>query len=382
MSMSTRIGRLVKHTTRDEEYYTYIPALLQPSPPLDMSKIQPSFDRAQQALAELKVATAIIPNVSLFMYMYVRKEALLSSQIEGTQSSFSDLMLFENNQQPSVTIDDVEEVSNYVSAVKHGLRRMREGMPLSLRLIKEMHGILLQGTRGAQKMPGAFRTSQNWIGGSRPGTALFVPPSPEDLMDCLGAFENFLHDKKTGLAPLLRIGLAHVQFETIHPFLDGNGRIGRVLISLLLCHYGLLDEPVLYLSLYLKQNRLLYYDLLQRVREHGDWERWLEFFLDGVSATATQAILTAQKINVLFAADALTIESMGRIRFSVREVWEAFKKLPQLSVPILSTTFHMHPATARDALVALESAAIIREITGKKRDRVYVYTQYLDLLEG
>jgi len=381
MDKNGRLGRLVKQSIGAEQYATYVPAPLPPSPAIDIARIQKSLDRAVLALAELKVATAVIPNVSLFIYMYVRKEALLSSQIEGTQSSLSDLMLFENAQKPEVALDDVEEVSNYVCAIQHGLKRMREGMPLSLRLIKEIHGILLQGTRGRHKLPGEFRRSQNWIGGTRPGNALFVPPAPEDLMACLGALEQFLHDGPAGLPVLVAIGLTHVQFETIHPFLDGNGRLGRLLITLLLCHHGLLNEPVLYLSLYLKQHRTLYYDMLQRVRLQGDWEAWIEFFLDGIYITASRAVVTARKVNELFAQHVMVIEELGRVRFSALRIFEILKKLPQVSVPALVQAFDFHPATARQSLEALAAAGILKEITGKKRDRVYVYQEYLALLE-
>jgi len=381
--MKTKIknGTYRSHTIGGETYQSYIPAPLPPQTPMDMTRLEASVQRAQQAVAELKTVTKIVPNVSLFIYMYVRKEALLSSQIEGTQSSFADLVLFESEQQPSVTIDDVEEVSNYVKAIHHGLQRMRTDMPLSLRLLKEMHAILLQGSRGTHKLPGHFRTSQNWIGGSRPGNALFVPPAPEDLMPCLSNFEKFLHDTTSGLPLLIKIGLIHVQFETIHPFLDGNGRLGRLLITLLLCHHELLTEPILYLSLYLKQNRLLYYEMLDRVRVNNDWESWLQFFLEGIYSTATKAQLTIHKINALFAADLITVQSLGRKKDSAQEVFVILQKLPQLSVPVLVKNYGFHPTTARSALIALTTAGVTTEITGKKRDRQYVYKNYMALLE-
>jgi Fic family protein len=228
--------------------------------------------------------------------MYVRKEALLSSQIEGTQSSLSDLLLFENEEIPYVPLDDVAEVSNYVAAMEHGLKRLREGFPLSLRLIREMHAILLHSGRGASKQPGEFRRSQNWIGGTRPGNALFVPPPPDQLNECLDAFEKFLHMDDPQLPPLIKAGLAHVQFETIHPFLDGNGRLGRLLITLMLCEASALREPILYLSLYFKARRSDYYRLLQEVRENGAWEAWMEYFLTGVRETASQAVDTAARL--------------------------------------------------------------------------------------
>ncbi|PKM00905.1 MAG: cell filamentation protein Fic, partial [Gammaproteobacteria bacterium HGW-Gammaproteobacteria-7] len=268
-------------------------------------------ERADQALGRLDGITLLLPDPEIFLYQYVRKEALLSSQIEGTQSSLSDLLLFELDEAPGVPLDDVEEVSNYVAALNHGLRRMREdGFPLSLRLLREMHEKLLHGGRGAHKTPGEFRRSQNWIGGRSPATASFVPPPPEHLTQCLGEFETFLHE---GDVPtVIRTALAHVQFETIHPFLDGNGRLGRLLIALMLCSDGVLREPSLYLSLYFKTHRARYYALLDAVRTQGDWEGWLAFFLDGVAETAQQAVDTAQRLLQLLAVDRARIAGLGR----------------------------------------------------------------------
>src|SRR6266481_5476269 len=275
---SSRLGPYVSTTTAGETVRAFVPPPLPPDPPVDLSGLHQHLDRANQAVGRLDGLTTLLPDTRLFLYLYVRKEALLSSQIEGTKSSFSDLLLFENEAVPGVPIDDVEEVSNYVAAMQHGLRRIKGGFPLSLRLIREIHGILLRGGRGANKTPGEFRRSQNWIGGSRPGNAAFVPPPPERLMECLDHFEHFLHDEKHKLPVLVEAGLIHVQFETIHPFLDGNGRLGRLLITLLLCAKGVLREPLLYLSLYFKTHRQRYYDLLQRVRTEGVWEEWIEFF--------------------------------------------------------------------------------------------------------
>jgi Fic family protein len=227
-----------------------------------------------------------LPNTQLFIYLYVRKEAVLSSQIEGTQSSFTDLLLYENDEAPGVPLEDVEEVSSYVAAVNHGLKRLREGFPLSLRLIREIHEVLLSTGRGSDKTPGEFRRSQNWVGGSRPGNVLFVPPPPERVMECMSALEKFLHDDPVRMPALIKVALTHVQFESIHPFLDGNGRLGRLLITFLLCVEGALSQPILYLSLYFKSHRQDYYDLLQKVREEGDWESWGRFFLNSVLETA------------------------------------------------------------------------------------------------
>jgi Fic family protein len=307
-----RLGTYVSTTTAGETVRAFLPPPLPPEPAVDLTGLFQQLDRANQALGRLDGLTTLLPDTRLFLYLYVRKEALLSSQIEGTKSSFSDLLLFENEAAPGVPIDDVEEVSNYVAAMQHGLRRIRGGFPLSLRLIREIHEILLRGGRGANKTPGEFRRSQNWIGGSRLGNAAFVPPPPEEMMECLNQFEHFLHDEKHKLPVLVEAGLIHVQFETIHPFLDGNGRLGRLLITLLLCAKGALREPLLYLSLYFKTHRQHYYDLLQRVRTEGVWEEWLTFFLEGTEATARQAASAAVQILHLFEADRKKIQALGR----------------------------------------------------------------------
>src|SRR5277367_5609494 len=286
---NSRLGTYISTTTAGETVRAFVPAPLPPNPRVDLSGLYQQLDRANQALGRLDGLTTLLPNTQLFLYLYVRKEALLSSQIEGTKSSFSDLLLFENAAEPSVPIDDVEEVSNYVAAMQHGLRRIAGGFPLSLRLIREIHAILLRGGRGANRTSGEFRRSQNWVGGTRPGNSAFVPPPPERLMECLDNLERFLHDEEHKLPILVEAGLVHVQFETMHPFLDGNGRLGRLLITLLLCSKGALREPLLYLSLYFKTNRDRYYDLLQRVRTDGAWEEWLAFFLEGTEITARSA---------------------------------------------------------------------------------------------
>lgn len=377
--MNKRIGIYVTQKVSGESYKAYVPAKLPPKPSIELAMLYPYLEKATLALAELNSVHKNIPNTALFIYMYVRKEALLSSQMEGTQSSFSDLMLFEHNQKPEVSIEDVEEVSNYVKAINYGLDRLKDDFPLSLRLLKEIHGILLSGGRGASQTPGEFRRSQNWIGGTRPGNAFFVPPPVDHLSDCLSDFERFLHDES--LPVLIKAGLAHIQFETIHPFLDGNGRLGRLLITLLLCANGMLDEPVLYLSLYLKQNRHTYYELLQEVREYGTWETWLEFFLIGVYKSSKQAIQTAQSINDLFAKDIEKISHLGRARFSCEQTLEYMKRLPQVTVPLLAKELKMTQPTARSALNHLQSIGVLEEVSGKKRDKVYVYRKYLNILE-
>ncbi len=377
--MNKRIGTYIVQKITEESFKAYLPPKLPPEPPLDLTKLYPYLEKATIALAELNSIHKSIPNTSLFIYMYVRKEALLSSQIEGTQSSFSDLMLFEHHQKPEVSLEDVEEVSNYVKAITYGLERLKDNFPLSLRLLREIHGVLLSGGRGSGKLPGEFRRSQNWIGGTRPGNALFVPPPVTHLNECLSDFENFLYDN--ALPVLIRAGLLHVQFETIHPFLDGNGRLGRLLIPLLLCNGGMLDEPILYLSLYLKQNRQVYYDLLQEVRLHGTWETWLEFFLEGVFRSAKQAIKTANLINNLFENDLIKIASLGRVRFSCEQTLEYLKMLPQVTAPLLASELEMSAPTARSALNHMMALGILEEMSGKKRDKIYVYRNYLNILE-
>lgn len=377
--MTQRIGTYITQKIGEESYKAYLPPKLPPQPLLDLTKLYAYLEKATLALGQLNSLHKSIPNKALFIYMYVRKEALLSSQIEGTQSSFSDLMLFEHHQKAEVSLEDVEEVSNYVKAITYGLKKLKEDFPLSLRLLREIHAILLSGGRGSRKQPGEFRRSQNWIGGTRPGNALFVPPPVDHLNQCLSDFENFLHDD--GLPLLIKAGLIHVQFETIHPFLDGNGRLGRLLIPLLLCLGGMLDEPILYLSLYLKQNRHVYYDLLQEVRLQGTWETWLEFFLEGIYRTAKQATDAANLINNLFLQDEAKIETLGRARFSCLRILDYMKRLPQVSVPLLATELSLTAPTARSALNHMVKLGVLEECSGKKRDKVYIYRHYLNILE-
>lgn len=377
--MNSRIGTLIPQRLSTESFSAYVPKPLPPDPPLDLVHLYPHLEKATLALAELNSITQSIPNTSLFIYMYVRKEALLSSQIEGTQSSFSDLMLFENDQKPHVSIDDVTEVSNYIKAITYGLKRLREGFPLSLRLLREIHAILLSGSRGKHMMPGEFRRSQNWVGGTRPGNALFVPPPVDHLAQCLSDFETFLHDQS--LPTLIKAGLLHVQFETIHPFLDGNGRLGRLLVTLILCNEKMIAEPILYLSLHLKQQRKTYYDLLQEVRERGTWETWLEFFLVGIYKAAKQAVTTTLAINNLFSTDLEKIQNLGRLRFSAQQIFDYLKLLPEVSVPLVADKLSLSAPTVRTVLNQLVNLGIVEEISEKKRDKIYLYRRYLTLLE-
>jgi Fic family protein len=377
---SSRLGSYISTTTASETVKAFLPPPLPPAPPVDLSELYQHLDRASQALGRLDGLTTFLPDTRLFLYLYVRKEALLSSQIEGTKSSFSDLLLFENEAVPGVPIDDVEEVSNYVAAVQHGLRRIKGGFPLSLRLIREIHAILLRGGRGANKTPGEFRRSQNWIGGSRPGNAAFVPAPPERMMECLDRFEHFLHDEKHNLPVLVEAGLIHVQFETIHPFLDGNGRLGRLLITLLLCAKGILREPLLYLSLYFKAHRQRYYDLLRRVRTEGVWEEWIEFFLKGTETTAHQAADTAVQILHLFEADRKKIQSLGRKTASALRVHEYMQGHPLIKIGPTAKALKLSVPTVTGALESLATLKIAKEATGKRRDRLFAYTRYLRIL--
>ena len=279
---SKRIGKKVKCTgAGDKPYWAYVPLNMPPGD-LRLELFQENLEKASQAIGRLDGIATVLPDTQLFLYMYVRKEAVLSSQIEGTQSSLSDLLLFESDESPGVPLNDVQEVSNYVSAMNHGLMRLRKGLPISLRLIKELHDVLISGTRGGTKSPGNFRKSQNWIGGSKPENAIFIPPPPNEVIDCMNELEKYIHNREDQLPLLVRTALIHHQFETIHPFLDGNGRVGRLLITLLLCSEEVLTEPILYLSLYFKRHRKEYYAQLQYVREKGTWENWINFFLEGV----------------------------------------------------------------------------------------------------
>jgi Fic family protein len=329
MATNTRAGTYRRCSVTSESYQAFLPHPLPPMPPLILDEgHRLLIEKATLALGRLDGITTLFPQVPLFLYSYVRKEAVLSSQIEGTQSSLSDLLLFESDEAPGVPLDDVQEVSNYVAAMNFGLKHLHDGFPLSLRLIKEMHAILLSHGRGSHKAPGEFRRSQNWIGGSRSGNARFVPPPPDALMDCMGALEKFLHNDPVPTTPLIKAALAHVQFETIHPFLDGNGRLGRLLITLLFCVEGVLTQPALYLSLYFKMHRQEYYDLLQKVREEGAWEEWLRFFLTGVWETAEEAVQTVKTLLKLFEADRVKIATLGRPAGSAYRVHQYLQEWP------------------------------------------------------
>jgi cell filamentation protein, protein adenylyltransferase len=377
---SSRLGKLVTISTAGEVAKAFIPPALPPLPMVRMDELYGPLERANRALGRLDGIASILPDTPLFLYMYIRKEALLSSQIEGTQSSLSDLLLFENEEAPGVPINDVVEVSNYVAAMNHGLERIRGGFPISLRLMREIHEILLAKGRGATKQPGEFRHSQNWIGGTRPGNALYVPPPPEAVLDLMSDLEAFIHADTPAVPTLVKAGLVHVQFETIHPFLDGNGRLGRLLITLLLCDKGILKEPILYLSLYFKTHRRYYYDLLQRVREDGDWEAWIEFFLDGITETSLQAADAARQILSLFEEDRAKIESLGRPAASALRVYQLLQQKPIIAIPDAARETGMSAPTVAKSIQHLRDLGLLREITGKQRGRMFVYSDYLSIL--
>lgn len=373
----------IYHTTSTagEEVRAFVPHPLPPAPPLEITgPRQMLLERATLAVGRLDSISTLLPDPHLFLYSYVRREAVLSSQIEGTQSSLSDLLLFELEEAPGSPMDDVVEVSNYVAALNHGMDRLRGGFPLSNRLLREMHAMLMSKGRGSDKEPGEFRRSQNWIGGTRPGNARFVPSPPQEVEPCMAALEKFLHDEAAAMPVLLRAALAHVQFETIHPFLDGNGRLGRLLIALLLHHGGLLSEPLLYLSLYLKQNRESYYDLLNRVRADGEWEAWVDFFLEGVEQTARSAVDTARRLVQLFDEDTRRIQQSGRQAANTLRVLDALRQRPVLTITLASEQHGMSFPTASKAMDRLVGAGIAREFTGQRRNRAFVYDAYLNIL--
>ena len=377
--MDRRTGQFVETIAGGEAVRAFVPAPLPPVPPIDAGPLLRLLNDAQRALGRLDGVTLLLPSQELFLYMYVRKEAVLSSQIEGTQSTLTDLLLFEENAKAGAPVDDVREVSNYVDAMTYGLARLEE-LPLSLRLIREMHERLLDSGRGATKDPGSFRRSQNWIGGTRPGNALYVPPPADRLGGCLRDLETFIHEGTSNLPPLIKAGLIHVQFESVHPFLDGNGRIGRLLVTLYLCVFDGMEHPLLYLSLYLKENRAAYYRLLQEVREHGAWEAWLEFFLIGVAETANRAFDAARRIAALFEADRARIAEGGAAAHSALRVHELMQRNPYAAAPRLARETGLTTPTINAALRELERLGIVEEVTGKARGRVYAYAAYMQIL--
>lgn len=375
-------GHYLEIATGDDAYKAFVPAPLPPRPAISWTPaLRARFDAALLAVGRLDAITDLLPNAGLLLYGFVRKEAVLSSMIEGTQSSIADLMLFELDEQPGVPMEDAREVSRYVAALEHGLQRLRGGFPLSLRLMREVHALLMEDRgRGARLTPGEFRRSQVWIGGTRPGNAVFVPPPANELDACLKHFERFLHDEPEATPPLVKAALAHVQFETIHPFLDGNGRLGRLLIALQLAAEGLMREPLLYLSLHFKQQRQTYYELLNAVRLSGDWETWLEFFADAVVASATQAATSAKRLLELASEDGRRIEGLGRAAASALAIHRVLQSKPMGTAASLAAATGLTQATVNKSLVHLERIGVVVKLSSKRRGRVFSYLRYVEIL--
>lgn len=376
-----RAGRWVRQQAGPDGYAAFIPAPLPPNPPLEFTaELQSLSEAAGRALGRLEgVSRSLDPD--RLLYVYVRKEAVLSSAIEGTQSTLSDLLRFEVDGIPGTPLDEVREVSRYVAALQYGMNRIRTGkLPMSLRLIRDMHGVLMKSGRGGTRAPGEFRRTQNWVGGTRPGNALYVPPPPHDMLSSLDNLERFLHDAYGPTSPIIKAGLAHAQFETIHPFLDGNGRIGRLLISLLLVVNGVLSQPFLYLSLYLREHRAEYYEALQRVRTNGDWEGWLRFYLIGVESVATQATNTVSSLVALFERDRARIGTLGRATRTALRVYDVLQRRVVVSIPVAAKQARITWPTAKAALERLMELEIVKESTGRRRDRLYTYSRQLAIL--
>lgn len=374
-------GQYVTISTVGETVQAFVPTPLPPQPDIDWTpELRQQFEKAYLALGRLDSISSLLPDTDIFLYMYVRKEAVLSSMIEGTQSSLSDLLLYELAQKPGVPVDDVEEVSNYVAALEHGLLRLSEGFPLSVRLLKELHSILLSGGRGSTKQPGELRNSQNWIGGTRPGNAVFVPPPVEQLADALSALEKFIHDQAQVTPTVLKAALVHVQFETIHPFLDGNGRLGRLLITLILVAEKVLQQPLLYLSLYFKTHRQEYYERLNQVRMSGDWEAWLVFFAEATEQTANNAVESAKQLIARSEQDAELIHGQGRYAGTLGQIHRVFLRRPVATAAWIKKNTGLAPATIQSGLQKLEKLNMLQELTGKQRDRVYAYGEYIAIL--
>ena len=385
--MPNRItGRYERTSVGGEQVAAFVPFALPPAaPPVDIDAGRAARLRAaEQSLVRLELAGEMVPSLDWFIYAFVRKEAVLSSQIEGTQATLVDLLNFESQEgtaSPAAPSADVEEVCNYLDALAYARAQLADphGLPLSMRLLSGTHERLMRGIRGADKLPGEVRRSQNWIGGSRPGNATFVPPPPYLLGDVLTDFERYLHDDEA-LPPLVRAGLLHVQFETIHPDLDGNGRIGRLLVTLLLEHWQLLTKPLLYLSLFFKRHREEYYRRLNAVRVEGDWEGWLDFFLDGVATIADEAVASARELFALVAADRARLLSQESTSVAGLRLFELLPRHPVVTVATVMRLVGTTRPTAGRAIESLAEAGILVETTGKRRDRSFVYRDYLDRL--
>lgn len=373
-------GKYVVISAAGEQAEAFVPNPLPPKPPIEWGdQLRLQFGKAHSAIGRLDAVTEFLPT-KMLLYSYVRKEAVLSSMIEGTQSSLSDLLVHEVAPLDGAPLSDVTEVSNYVAAIELGLKRLDEGLPLSTRLIKELHNVLLSGSRGSTKLPGEVRNSQNWIGGTKPSNAVFVPPPPHLLMDGLSDLEKFIHDDSQEYSTLIKAALVHLQFETLHPFLDGNGRVGRLLIILLFMSEGILKEPLLYISLFLKTHRQRYYELLNSVRLEGDWESWLIFFAEAVEVSANSAVDTAKKLVEQTEQDLEIIDKQGRSKQNLQKVYDHFQQKLVSSSSVIKQQLKLAPATIQSALKKLCDLGILKEVTNKKRDRVYVYHACIQIL--
>ena len=374
-------GKYIEVATAGERFRAFVPAPLPPNPPIEWSSaLRRRFDAALLALGRLDALTAHLPNAALVLYSFVRKEAVLSSQIEGTQSSLADLLLYEIDEQPGVPVADAHAVSRCVAALEHGLKKLRGELPLSMRLLSDVHKVLLAHPGGRGKTPGEVRRTQVWIGGTRPGNAAFVPPPADAVPECLASLERFLNDEPEPVPPLTKAALAHVQFETIHPFLDGNGRLGRLLIVLQLVADGVLREPMLYPSLFFKAHRALYYELLNEVRLRGDWERWLDFFAEGIEASASQGLTTATALLALVNTDRDRIAGLGRAAASALAVHQALQRQPIATSAALVKATGLTPATVNKSLAHLERIGVVGELTHRQRGRVFSYRKYVEQL--
>ncbi len=382
-SGSSRSGEFVPQQSGSEGCAAFIPRPLPPLPPLKVGPaLHTRLDLANQTLGRLDGITLLLPDPDLFLYSYVRKEAVLSSQIEGTQSSLSDLLLFEHDAPAGVPLADVEEASRYVAAMDHGVERLASGMPLSVRVLREVHAVLMRGARGGDRQPGEFRRVQNWIGGATPATARFVPPPAQHVLGAMADLERFLNDVPEPTPVLIKAALAHAQFETIHPFLDGNGRLGRLLVTLLLVADKVLRQPLLYLSLYLKRHRDVYYDHLQRVRTEGDWESWVRFFVDGVIEVAAVTAQTTTSLVQMIERDRLRVQQLGRAAATAVRVHERLIREIVARPADVARSIGLSEPPVYQAFARLEGLGIVREITGRQRGRVYVYDEYLSLLNA
>lgn len=380
--MARTTGRYLKTTFGEETVRSFVPQPLPPKRPRLQIDEEMSFHlaSANAAIGKLAVAAAMVPNENWFLYGFVRKEAVVSSQIEGTQATLQEVLEYEVTEQGD-RVDDVREVCNYVDALNFARREIGrpKGLPLGIRLLCGAHKRLMRGVRGAEKLPGEIRRSQNWIGGSRPGNAKFVPPPPNDLLDVLATFEKWIHSGDP-LPPLIKAGLAHVQFETIHPFLDGNGRLGRLLIALLLEHWGLINQPILYLSLALKRRQSAYYEHLTAVREAGDWEGWCKFFLECIHESAEDGVGAAQKLFALINNDRQNVLAGSGATVSALRLFDELPNQPIVTLSKAMEILEMSKPTASKAIEVLRVAGVLHEITGKQRDRVYAYQRYLEIL--